>query len=128
MSEGTSSRRLVRSSPSRYYYYYDNDKDKDCTGRGDRADGGWYPPRVRAPPLASSVVVFVFFVFVFVVFVFNDDGGDDGEDCEDGGESRTVRCGGHARTLRFDNRPLAMEGPRRHPRLFLRRRSRQLFL
>ena len=62
MSEGTSSRRLVRSSPSRYcYYYYDN---KVCNGRGDRAVGGRYPPRVQATPLASSVFVFVFVVFV----------------------------------------------------------------
>ena len=118
MSEGTTSRRLVRFSPSRYCYYNNDDKDEDHTGRGDRADGGRFPTRVRATPLALS-----FFVFVFV-----DDGKDrdDGkEDSDDGGESRTVRCGGYARTVRFDIRPSMMEGPRRYPRLFLRRR-RQL--
>ena len=122
MSEGTSSRSLVRSSPCRYCYYYYYDNDKDCNGGGDRADGGRYPPGVRAPPIALSVFVFVFVFVVFVVFVFNDDG----EDCEDRRESHTVRCGGYARTVRFDIRPSTIEGPRRHPRLFLRRRSRQL--
>ena len=117
MSEGTSSHSLVRSSPSRYCYYYYYNKE-DCTGGGDRADGGRYPTRVRATPLALS-----FFVFVFVD---NGKDHDDGkEDRDDGGESRTVRCGGYARTVRFDIRPSMMEGPRRYPRLFLRRR-RQL--
>ena len=98
MSEGTTSRRLVRFSPSRYCYYNNDDKDEDHTGRGDRADGGRFPTRVQATPLALS-----FFVCVFV---------DDGkEDSDDGRESRTVRCGGYARTVRFDNRPSTMEGP-----------------
>ena len=62
MLEGTSSRRLVRSSPSHYYYY---DKDEDRGGGGDHADGGRCPPprrirlrirrRRRGPSDAESI-------------------------------------------------------------------------